>query len=328
MFIINNKNNNKGKNMNNLKKIGLTALAASLVTTSAFAGEMSVAGSASIGVKNTTGTNTALGKSWTMGNQLTFTGGGELDNGMNVSLSFIIDQADDSTTGLANSPFDSHSVTISSDALGSFKFSGEGGSSAQSAMDAGAAGDLWNNGTGVAEITGAAAGNNSMFYTLPSMVDGLEVTASMSPGKAAQETHTSYGVAYTGVEGLTVKFGQGDSGAPGAEIESTTMMASYALGSFTVSVSRTDIDNAGSTADVEWDSYQVAYTISENISATYGSETIDNADSAVDQDVTGYGISYTTGGMTISGSVINAEGGGNSATADTDKWSLTAAFAF
>ena len=31
--------------MNNLKKIGLTALAASLVTTSAFAGEMSVAGS-------------------------------------------------------------------------------------------------------------------------------------------------------------------------------------------------------------------------------------------------------------------------------------------
>ena len=40
MFIINNNNNNnkQRKNMNNLKKIGLTALAASLVTTSAFAG--------------------------------------------------------------------------------------------------------------------------------------------------------------------------------------------------------------------------------------------------------------------------------------------------
>ena len=90
--------------MNNLKKIGLTALAASLVTTSAFAGEMSVAGSASIGVKNTTGTaGTALGKSWTMGNQLTFTGGGELDNGMNVSLSFIIDQNDDSNAVTSSS---------------------------------------------------------------------------------------------------------------------------------------------------------------------------------------------------------------------------------
>ena len=43
---------------------------------------MSVAGSASIGVKNTE--KTASGKSWTMGNQLTFSGSGELDNGMNV----------------------------------------------------------------------------------------------------------------------------------------------------------------------------------------------------------------------------------------------------
>ena len=118
--------------MNNLKKVGLTALAGSLVVTSAVAGEMSVSGGASIGLKNTTKTST--GKSWTMGNQLTFSGSGELDNGLNVSLSFVLDQgdnagkttaADDNGTG----PFDSHSVTVSSDSLGSLKFSGEGGSS-------------------------------------------------------------------------------------------------------------------------------------------------------------------------------------------------------
>ena len=313
--------------MNNLKKIGMTALAASLVTTSAFAGEMSVAGSASIGVKNTTGTNTALGKSFTMGNQLTFTGGGELDNGLNVALSFIIDQADDSTTGLANSPFDSHSVTISSDALGSFKFSGEGGSSAQGAMDAGAAGDLWNNGTGVAEITGAAAGNNSMFYTLPSMVDGLAVTASMSPGRASQATHTSYGVAYTGVEGLTVKFGQGDSGAPGAEIESTTMMASYALGSFTVSASNTEADKTGAN-NREVKSYQVAYTVSDSMSVTYGTETYETVTAATDEEIDSFGVSYTTGGMTISANTFDTEGAGNTAGAKTERWSLGLSFAF
>ena len=313
--------------MNNLKKIGLTALAASLVTTSAFAGEMSVAGSASIGVKNTTGTATTLGKSWTMGNQLTFTGGGELDNGMNVSLSFIIDQADDSTTGLTNSPFDSHSVTISSDALGAFKFSGEGGSSAQSAMDAGAAGDLWNNGTGVAEIAGAAAGNNSMFYTLPSMVDGLEVTASMSPGRAAQETHTSYGLSYTGVEGLTVKFGQGDSGAPGAEIESTTMMASYAIGSFTVSASNTEAEKIGDN-DREVQAYQVAYTVSDNMSVTYGTETYETATAGTDEEIDSIGVSYTTGGMTLSANTFDTEGAGNTAGAKTERWALGLSFAF
>ena len=69
--------------MNKLKKIGLTALAASLVTTSAFAGAMTVSGGASIGVKNTTGTNdSSTGKSFTMGNQLDFAGSGELDNGL------------------------------------------------------------------------------------------------------------------------------------------------------------------------------------------------------------------------------------------------------
>ena len=42
--------------MNNFKKIGLTALAGSLVVTSAFAGELTASGSASMGVANITGT--------------------------------------------------------------------------------------------------------------------------------------------------------------------------------------------------------------------------------------------------------------------------------
>ena len=163
----------------NIKKIGLTALAASLVSVSAHAGEMSVAGGASIGLKNTS--KSSSGKSWTMGNQLTFTGSGELDNGMNVSLSFVLDQADDSTTGIANAPFDSHSVTVSSDSLGSLVFSGEGGSNAASAIDTTAAGDLWDNGSGFGSPKAAEAGNNSMMYTLPSLMDDLTIKASYSP---------------------------------------------------------------------------------------------------------------------------------------------------
>jgi outer membrane protein OmpU len=79
----------------NIKKIGLTALAGSLVATSAFAGSMSVSGGASISLEHINGGAADAGKSFTMGNQLTFTGSGELDNGLNVSLSFILDQNDD-----------------------------------------------------------------------------------------------------------------------------------------------------------------------------------------------------------------------------------------
>ena len=318
--------------MNNLKKIGLTALAGSLVVTSAFAGELTATCAASMGVANITGTaDDGLGKNFTMGNSIYLAGSGELDNGMTVSMSFEFDNGALSTSTVAG-PFDNHYVEVGSDALGTLRLSGHGGSSAQGAMDTTAAGDLWNNTLGLTGGPAAAAsGDNSLFYTLPALVDGVAVTASLAPGGTAgtnASTHMSYGVSYTGVEGLTVNFGVGDSGVQGAEVDHTTISASYALGSLTLSVSRTDIDNAGATADKEWDSYQVAYTISENISATYGSETVDTSGSSVDEEVTGFGVSYTTGGMTISASQINAEGGGNEAAADTDRWSLSAAFAF
>jgi hypothetical protein len=159
------------------------------------------------------------------------------------------------------------------------------------------------------------------------MVDGVAVTASMSPGRAAQETHMSFGLVYTGVEGLTAKFGQGDSGAPGAVVESTTMMASYAIGSFTVSASNTEVDNAGSTADVDVTSYQLAYTVSDDLSVTYGTETFETAGSAIDEEVEAFGVSYTTGGMTLSANSYEATGAANAASTN-ERWSLSAAFAF
>ena len=233
--------------MNNFKKIGLTALAGSLVVTSAFAGELTATGSASMGVANITGTaDDGKGKNFTMGNSVYLAGGGELDNGMTVALSFEMDQG---TANNSDEGFDNHYVEIGSDALGTLRFSGHGGSSAQGAMDTTAAGDLWNNTLGLTGGPAAAAsGDNSLFYTLPALVDGVAVTASLAPGGTAgtnASTHMSYGVSYTGVEGLTVNYGIGDSGVQGAEVDHTTMSASYAIGSLTLSVSRTDIDNAG-----------------------------------------------------------------------------------
>jgi outer membrane protein OmpU len=308
--------------MNNLKKIGLTALAASLVTTSAFAGALTVAGSASMSVKNVTGTHdTGSGKGFSMGNQITFSGGGELDNGLNVSLSMVIDQADDTL------PFDAQSVTVSSDALGSFKFSGEGGSSAQGAIDGGAAGDIWNTGTSILEIDSADSGDNSMFYTLPTLMDGVELTASMAPGNGANSTHTSYAVVYTGVEGLTLKYGQGDGGAKATETTSTTMHASYAIGSVTLAVANTEADNTGAV-NREVDSYQIAYTVTDDMSVSYGSETFDLEGNAVDEEVEALKVSYTTGGMTISAATYESTGADNVAGAKTERWNIGLAFAF
>jgi outer membrane protein OmpU len=314
----------------NIKKIGLTALAGSLVVTSAYAGSMSVSGGASIGLKNTT--KTATGKSWTMGNQLTFSGSGELDNGMNVSLSFVLDQGDD--TAVASGPFDSHSLTISSDSLGTLKFSGEGGSSAQSAIDTTAAGDLWNNGANVTAPRASEAGNNSLFYTLPSIMDDLAITASMSPGGAGGSTATAYAFTYSGVEGLSVSYGTGETNTVGSQQDHNTMKASYAIGSFTVAASSTESNyDAAASIDETVDSWQVAYTISDDMSVTYGVDTIETEAQSVDEEISGIGISYTTGGVTITANRFEATGQGNSntetsVTGDQERWTLGASFAF
>ena len=316
--------------MNTFKKIGLTALAGSLVVTSAYAGSMSVSGGASVGLKNTS--KTAAGKSWTMGNQLTFSGSGELDNGMNVSLSFVIDQGDD--TAIASGPFDSHSVTISSDSMGTLVFSGEGGSSAQSAIDTTAAGDLWNNGSGITVIRSSEAGNNSMMYTLPNLMDDLTVKASYSPGGAGGGSATAWSLGYAGVEGLSLDYAVGQTETIGSEQEHTSMKASYAYGSFTVAWSNTEnAYDAAASIDEEVSSWKVSYTISDDLSVTYGTETIDTEAQAVDEEMTGLGVSYTTGGVTLAANAYEATGVGNSntetsSTGDKDRWALSATFAF
>ena len=312
----------------NIKKIGLTALAGSLVATSAFAGAMSVTGGASINVEHINGGAADTGKAWSMGNQLTFSGSGELDNGLNVSLSFVIDQGDDEM-GTEVSPFDSHSVTVSSDALGSLKFSGEGGSSATSALDTTAAGDIWDayDIASTVHPTGIGGGSNSMLYTLPALMDGLSVNASFNPSGTSTESAMGYSATYTGVEGLTLSYGSGDGTS--ANTSADVMKASYAYGPVTVAYSNYEYDADGTSSDDDTTSYKVSYTVSDEISVSYGSETVERG-TLQDVETSRISASYTAGGMTISATMDEIENmdGTTTATQDRERWALGASFAF
>ena len=313
----------------NIKKIGLTALAASLVSVSAHAGALSVSGGASIGVKDTSKTST--GKSFTMGNSVTFTGSGELDNGMNVSISFELDQgAEAGTAGAAaKGPFDSHSVTVSSDELGTLVFAGHGGSSAQSEIDTTAAGDAWNNGSNFT-VSASSTSNNMMLYTLPTFIDDVTAKVSYTPGAAGVDSATAWRLGYTGVEGLTVDYAQGDNETVGAKAEATTFKASYAYSSFTLSYSKNEYDTEAATGGQDIDSWNLAYTVNDDLSVAYGVETHDTEAQAVDEEAEYVNVSYTTGGVTLSASNYMYEGDSNTAGAagEIDRWALSATFAF
>ena len=319
----------------NIKKIGLTALAASLVSASAaHAGSMSISGAASVGLGGYSGKEYNRGASFTMGNQFTVSGGGELDNGLNVSLSYQLDNA-----AGESGPFDDHSITISSDEIGTIKFSGHGGSSATSAMDATAAGDIWDGfdgsvATGVTGVTIGASGGteNSIFYTAPSLMDGLALTASYNPQGAQAESETGFGVAYTGVEGLTLKYATMDenTGTTSSSGDQTAWHVGYAIGPVTLEVTNSDYDMSAATNDKETSSYEISYTVSDELSVAYGTEEIDLGSSSTDAEYSALVVTYTAGGMTLTGKMESAENvdGSTNTTADVDYWFLGAAFAF
>jgi outer membrane protein OmpU len=332
--------------MNNFKKIGLTALAASLVSVSANAGSMSVSGGASMNASGYTGEGQNRGATFTMGNQLTFSGSGELDNGLSVSVSFVLDQGDNdldhTTTAEGAAPFDSHSVTVSSDTLGSLKLMGEGGASTASAISGTAAGNLWDtfdqmtaNAVSIPDLSQTASpGDDSFMYTSPELMEGLTATLSFEPQNSGTESGTGYGINYTGVEGLSLAFAEAD--VVGADTDTsgtnTQMDISYAYGPVTVSYSQGEHDEGASSGanDVEMTSMAVTYTVTDELSITYGQEESDQSSTATDAEISAISFAYTAGGMTLSGKMTEGENLNytTATAADMDAWTLGASFAF
>ena len=331
----------------NIKKIGLTALAASLVSVSAHAGAITASGAASMTIENYSGENRDGGVAYSMADSVTLSGSGELDNGITASVSFELDSDNPGT-----SSYDNKSVTISSDSLGTLTLAGHGGSSAVSAIDATAAGDVFDtfdtkvggqatastaenaSVTGDAAMLTTAAGNNSFMYTLPSVVDGAAISASFSPRGTNDNSSSAIAITYTGVEGLSVSYGVGtNNSAAGTAFDAdvTTMKASYAFGPVTVAVSDHEFDSNTATRDQDVSSFSVAYTVSDEISITYGEEDFSTGEaSSVDAEYTKISAAYTSGGMTLT--LVAAEGEnisyGTSVNEDVDYVGLTAAFAF
>ena len=111
--------------MDNLKKIGLSALAGTLASLSAQAGEMAVTGSAEVSYvqrDNDEITGNPIG----MNKNIGFAGSGELDNGWTVSVSQNLTDAFGFSTG---------SLTIGMGSLGTIIVDQDSGADIGSALD-------------------------------------------------------------------------------------------------------------------------------------------------------------------------------------------------
>ena len=325
--------------MNNFKKIGLTALAGSLIASSAFAASMSVTGGADIALKNESNADT--GNGFSSGDSLNFSASGELDNGMVITSNVEIDGGN----------YDDRSVVIAFPEMGTLTFQTSG----STAM--GAVGDMspsaWDKSWDVLGSTSAApaAGQalkatdiggygqaNEFKYVAPELVEGLGVTVSYTPsnkGTTAATSRpdgtTSFALAYTGVEGLTVGYAEEDNGKTGtSKIDADTMYATYAFGGFTVGVQSSEADGGNSNDDDEFSSHGITYQVTDDLTIGYHASEYQFGDKTADQETKSIQASYTMGGMTLKAQSVSMDnvGGSTAARDDIDGYKFSVSFAF
>ena len=314
--------------MNDIKKIGLTALAGSLVAGSVSAAEMSVSGSA--GMSFTGGDEKKTeGQGWTMGDSLTFSASGDV-NDIGVTLSIEIDNDD---TG-GGDVYDSHSIAFDLGDAGNLTFHGHGGSSALGAKDdvmPTANEEPWDIITGAeAHVIGGAGGDNMFVY---SYAHESGVTGTVSYVNAADAvtdvSSTSYGIEYTGMEGLTVGYAQQDvEVTTNTKGDESTMYATYAIGGFTVGIQMSENDMETGN-DYETTGIGVSYQVNDDLAVSYGNHEIEEVGSGnPDQEAAAVSFSYTMGSLGIVGTVHDVDNIDNDATNSREGYSLGLSFNF
>lgn len=338
--------------MNKLKKIGVSALAGTLVAFSASAAEWNISGQAGITMSNSDESTKA--SAFSQDDTITISASGTTDNGIDVSATFKLEDGQ---------TYDEHNVSMGTEALGTLTFHGHGGSVVMGQMDditPKAYEEVWdisdgNTSTSLdassSRINGIGEENNIFTYVSPSFAGvtfkaayATEATntAATSIGNDTAANISDYSdwglqISPEMVEGLTVYYASGEmqTGASTTSDEST-MGFTYAYGPVTIGYQESEEDKSGSASDNELEQYSIAYAINDDLTVSYGEREYDHDTSSstgndnLTQKDSGVGISYTMGGVSIGGSFNSSDnvGGQTGAAADVDSYEMNLSFAF
>ena len=321
--------------MNNFKKIGLSALAGSLVAVSAHAADVSLSGGASVAVTSAFDSDKT---GYYMNDSVTLKVSGETDGGLTVTTSLELD----GDTGAGNS-FDSKSIKIGSDSMGTITYAGHGGDSVVGGWD-----DVMptayeevfaltkkqsDPATNAGNLTIAGFSGNSLWrYDSPTVSGAtlsLAYQSANQTGNVSSYSDMGIKIAPEAVEGLEIGYATGEFDETATvAIDVTTMYAKYSYGSFTVGVQSSENDGPTAATSDESDSWGVSYAVSDDMSISYGQHDLETGTDTDVQESSGFSASYTSGGATISAAFNTTDNIRNEATDDEDSYEIAVSFAF
>ena len=303
--------------MDKIKKLGLTALAGSMVATSVSAADLSVSGSWSWSWDSTKG---GVGNPMSMGDSVTFSASGETDQGWGATANWELDGGN----------FDDQWLTLDFGDGGAFQYGGasKGGRgvglvadyvpSADSAVYtlSSTAGDEY----GVAR---GASGTDNLSHQIT--VGDLKIGAEIQKGAG---TSTSWGLQYSGIDSLTVGVGISDI-SPGAQdggSDSETIGAKYVMGGVTLGYQVTEVDLSANDEDAVH--MGVSFAVNDDLTVSYGRQTVEIQGKASDEVNSGFSGSYTMGSMSLVGYVNKTENAAGASASNSETKGITLSISF
>jgi len=309
--------------MTNLKKLGLTALAGSLVATTGYAGELGLSGTAKASY---TGGDTlgVTGNPYSMSTAVTLSGSGELDNGMNIALKMVTDTGSTtfSSSSLVLDMGDSGSVALLNGMNG-----GYGAGSVKDKMPS-AGEEVYDDMSG--EANGIVAMDTANTLAYKNSVGGVNFSVDFNADNGSDGSSKSGAIEYSPTDGLNVFVGRADITAASNETDKhTTYGATYTNMGATVGVQLTSIADATANSDMDRTHIAASFAVNENLSVSYGMSTVEfESASKSDQEDSGFGASYTMGSMSFGASLLASDNVGGTAGSDDTHKELSVAFAF
>jgi len=307
--------------MNKLTKYGLTALAGSLVATSVSAGELSVSGGWSWSY-DAGDSDETTGNPFSMGDSVTFSGSGETDQGWTAGVSYELDGGTYDDYKLTLDMGDSGTLTY-----GGASVSGDGIHSVNNIVPAAdtAVYSMTDTATAYGVADGAASTGN-IGYNIT--VGDIKVSAEMAKGAGTDRT---FGITYTGVEGMTLVYGQGEvnPGQTNGGQDETVIGIKYAVAGATLAYMRTDVDIGGAgAADEEGTHMGISFAVNDDLTVSYGVQEVSITGKGEDEKNSGFGVSYTMGSMSVAAYAGKTENGNGVSTADDEGKGITLSIAF
>jgi outer membrane protein OmpU len=331
--------------MNNIKKIGLTALAGSLVAISAQAAEMSVNGATMLTYTSEDSTE-VTGNPFGMKTNLAFTASGEV-NGYTVSY---YQASQDQFAGMSSAR-----LSIDMGDMGTIAFDQGSGSGLGTIDDKTptAAEEVWDGLDASAATTdhnglvGATSAKGVWNYV--HTVSGVTFNGAARKGSSGNNADggssgvggSAWDFALTGdgssmgVDGLAmgVGYGEAEQGESG-EDKHSTIFANYSFGMVTAGYQISNINKNGATGiDEDTNAWGLAFNINENLSVSYGEREVEynNPTSAnITESGDGVAIAYTMGSIKVAGNhneVTNNDNAQGTAASDS-MTEIAVSFAF